>query len=204
MDAIELLKHDHRMVEQLLRDFTAAASDRQRWGVVDILVRELSKHAAVEELIFYPFAGKALRDEALVQRHLAEHMALKEALAELDALSRTNGRTNGRTDGRAGGRAGGLSTGRPGGRAGELVELVRRDVEEHVQDEEGELMPRLREAADEAALHELGRKLEKAKGTAPTRPHPHAPDRPPALTVAAPVAAAYDRMRDRMQGRPRT
>ncbi|MBE1532189.1 hemerythrin domain-containing protein [Actinomadura algeriensis] len=188
MDAIDLLKHDHRMVEQLFRDFNAAASGRQRRGVIDILVRELSKHAAVEELIFYPFAGKVLRDEALVQRHLAEHMAVKEALAELDALSRTDGHA---ADG-------------PGGHAEEILELLRRDVEEHVQEEEGELMPRLRERADAESLRELGRTLEKAKGTAPTRPHPHAPDRPPALTVAAPVAAVYDRMRDRLQGRPRT
>lgn len=188
MDAIELLKHDHRMVEQLFRDFNAAASAKQRHGVVDILVRELSKHAAVEELIFYPFAGKVLRDEALVQQHLAEHMAVKEALFELDALSRTDEQLDGQG----------------GGRAEELIELLRRDVEEHVQDEEGELMPRLRERTDAEALQELGRTIEKAKGTAPTRPHPHAPDRPPALTVAAPVAAVYDRLRDRMQGRPRT
>ncbi|WP_199747650.1 hemerythrin domain-containing protein [Actinomadura sp. WAC 06369] len=184
MDAIDLLKHDHRMVEQLFRDFHAAASATQRNGVVDILVRELSKHAAVEELIFYPFAAKALRDESLVRRHLDEHMAVKEALAELDALARSDGRA--------------------GGRAEELIELLRRDVEEHLEDEEGVLMPRLREAVDETALRDLGRTLEKAKGTAPTRPHPHAPDRPPGLTVAAPVAAAYDRMRDRAQGRPRT
>ncbi|GAA3494951.1 hypothetical protein GCM10019016_020510 [Streptomyces prasinosporus] len=43
-----------------------------------------------------------------------------------------------------------------------------------------------------------------AKRTAPTRPHPKAPDKPPALALAAPMAAAYDRMRDRLQGRPRT
>lgn len=36
MDAIELLKHDHRMVEQLFRDYDAAASDQQKRGVVEI------------------------------------------------------------------------------------------------------------------------------------------------------------------------
>ncbi|MET8942817.1 hypothetical protein ABZX30_04300 [Streptomyces sp. NPDC004542] len=36
------------------------------------------------------------------------------------------------------------------------------------------------------------------------RPHPHAPDHPPAPTHAGPVAAAYDRPRDRLQRRPRT
>ncbi len=58
MDAIELLKHDHRMVEQLFRDYQAAASDEQRRGVVEIVIRELSKHAALEELMVYPLAKK--------------------------------------------------------------------------------------------------------------------------------------------------
>ena len=53
MDAVELLSHDHRMVEQLFRDYTAAASDTQRRGVVEIMIRELSKHAALEELLVY-------------------------------------------------------------------------------------------------------------------------------------------------------
>jgi hypothetical protein len=57
MDAIELLCHDHRMVEQLFRDYRAAATDGQRRGVVEIIVRELSKHAALEELMFYPLEG---------------------------------------------------------------------------------------------------------------------------------------------------
>lgn len=34
--------------------------------------------------------------------------------------------------------------------------------------------------------------------------HPAAPDRPPLLTPAAPLVAGYDRLRDRLQGRPRT
>jgi transcriptional antiterminator Rof (Rho-off) len=40
-DAIELLCHDHRMVEQLFRDYQAAASETQRREVVEIMVREL-------------------------------------------------------------------------------------------------------------------------------------------------------------------
>ncbi len=37
-----------------------------------------------------------------------------------------------------------------------------------------------------------------------TRPLPAAPTEPPALALAAPLAAIYDRMRDRLQGRPKT
>jgi hypothetical protein len=35
MDAIALLTRDHRIVEQVLRDYDAACSDRQRRGVVE-------------------------------------------------------------------------------------------------------------------------------------------------------------------------
>jgi hemerythrin superfamily protein len=53
LGAIDLLKHDHRIVEQLFLDYEIAKSDEQRRGVVEILVRELSKHAALEELTVY-------------------------------------------------------------------------------------------------------------------------------------------------------
>ncbi|MFC9467126.1 hemerythrin domain-containing protein [Streptomyces coelicoflavus] len=181
MDALEVLKHDHRMVEQLFRDYHSAASDSQRRGVVELLVRELSKHAALEELMVYPLAKKVLPEgEQLVDGHLGEHMAVKKALADLDRLGEGDERTD------------------------ELMAQLRRDVDEHVREEETEFMPRLREAVDPAQLDKLGLDLERAKQAAPTRPHPGAPDRPPALALAGPVAAAYDRIRDRLERRPKT
>ncbi|WP_143631331.1 hemerythrin domain-containing protein, partial [Streptomyces thermovulgaris] len=62
MDAIELLKHDHRRVEQLFRDYRAAASRTQRRAVVELMIRELSQHAALEEMMLYPLAKKVLPD----------------------------------------------------------------------------------------------------------------------------------------------
>ncbi|MDQ3886452.1 MAG: hemerythrin domain-containing protein [Actinomycetota bacterium] len=181
MDAIELLKHDHRMVEQLFRDYQAAASDEQRRGVVEVIIRELSKHAALEELMFYPLAKKVLPDGAQeIDKHLAEHLSAKKTLAALDELSAGDERMN------------------------QLMADLQREIEHHVQEEEGDLMPKLRGAVDEQALNELGQALDQAKQTAPTRPHPQAPDEPPGLALAGPVAAIYDRLRDRLQGRPRT
>jgi hemerythrin superfamily protein len=181
MDAIELLKHDHRMVEQLFRDYHAALSETQRRGVVELVVRELSKHAALEELMVYPLAKKVLPEGGPeIDRHLSEHMAVKETLLALDRHTTPDDRTD------------------------ELMRELRKEVEEHVREEEDELMPRLRAAVRQEDLDELGRMLDQAKRTAPTRPHPHAPDEPPALTLAAPLAAAYDRFRDRLQRRPST
>jgi hemerythrin superfamily protein len=180
MDAIELLKHDHRMVEQLFRDFRAADSDELRRAVAEVLVRELSKHAAVEETLFYPFAVRVLDGSATVDRQLAQHMVLKQLLVALDRVQAGDAQQH------------------------ELLRQIEAAVAEHVRTEEGELMPRLGTAADDEALRELGREIDDSKRRAPTRGHPHAPDRPPALTLAAPVAAIYDRLRDRLQGRPRT
>jgi hemerythrin superfamily protein len=181
VDAIETLEHDHRMVEQLFRDYAAAASEQQRKGVVDIVVRELSKHAALEELLVYPLAKQVLPDGGEeIDHHLREHATVKRLLAELDGMSPRDERMDG------------------------LVRQLEREVHEHVQEEEGEMLPRFRQHLDQEALDELGAALDEGKKTAPTRPHPAAPDEPPALALAGPVAAIYDRLRDRLQGRPPT
>jgi hypothetical protein len=85
-----------------------------------------------------------------------------------------------------------------------LVGELQREIEHHVAEEEGRFFPALRAAIDDQALAELGAQLDQAKKVAPTRPHPAAPDQPPLLALAAPIAAIYDRLRDRLQGRPRT
>ena len=45
-------------------------------------------------------------------------------------------------------------------------------------------------------LQSLGESLVRAKAAAPTRPHPAAPDEPPANALTNVGAAAYDRSRD--------
>jgi hypothetical protein len=77
----------------------------------------------------------------------------------------------------------------------DATELLRHDHR---------VVERLCARADEQALRELGQEIDQGKRRAPTRPHPHAPDKRPALTLTAPVAAIHDRLRDRMQGRART
>jgi hemerythrin superfamily protein len=181
MDATQILEHDHRMVEQLLRDYWSAGSDQQRRAVVEIIIRELSKHAALEELMIYPLAKKVVAGgKREIDDHLREHAGVKKLLAELDALPTGDLRTDG------------------------LIEQLETELEQHIAEEEGDLLPKLREARDEQSLDALGQALDAAKQTAPTRPHPHAPNQPPGLAMISPVAAAYDRLRDRMQGRPRT
>jgi hemerythrin superfamily protein len=180
MDAIELLSHDHRIVEQLFVDYEAAANDEQRRAVVEILIRELSKHAALEELTVYPFAKKFLGDKVDVDEQLSEHMAVKKTLSALDGMSEGDEEER------------------------RHLHDLETEVQTHVKQEEGSFFPALRESVDQQALDELGEQLDKAKKLAPTRPHPNAPDEPPAEAVVGAVAAIVDRVRDRLQGRPNT
>jgi hemerythrin-like domain-containing protein len=180
MDAIELLEHDHRIVEQMLRDYEAMGNQTQRRGVVEILIREVSKHAALEELTVYPFAKKYLGDKVDVDHHLSEHMAVKKTLGQLDKLKEGDDQE------------------------APLLATLGDELAEHIREEEGRFFPALREAVDQEALSELGEQLDKAKNVAPTRPHPHIPDEPPAEALIGAVGAIYDRMRDRLQGRPDT
>ncbi|MGP3975733.1 hemerythrin domain-containing protein [Streptomyces sp. 8N114] len=201
MDAIELLKHDHRMVEQLFRDYRGAASARQRRAVVETVIRELSKHAAIEELMVYPLARKVLADgQQEIEEHLAEHMGMKRTLLALDQLPAAGRHSETYPDGHRGGEGDEQIF----EQTDRLMAELQREVEEHVAEEEGLMLPKLRAALDQQTLDELARELKKAKRTAPSRPHPRAPDQPPALAMAAPVAGVYDRLRDRLQGRPTT
>ena len=193
MDAIEVLKHDHRMVEQLFTDYQAtggagegaasgsAGARQQRRGVVEVVIRELSKHAALEELIFYPFAKRLLPDgEEEIDRHLSEHMTVKKLLTDLDHLKEGDDEEEG------------------------LMAQLEKETREHIREEEEDLMVKVRNASDQQALDDLGRLIDEGKSAAPTRAHPHAPDKPPGLALAGPLASIYDRLRDRLQGRPQT
>lgn len=179
MSAIEVLKQDHRRVEQLFGQYReAAASPEGKQDIANQIIRELSVHAAIEEEILYPVVREALPDgDELAQESLQEHHAAKQVLADLDGMP-------------------------PDGpefdqRVGQLME----DIEHHVEEEEGEMFPKLQQALDAESLADIGRELEEAKKRAPTRPHPGAPDQPPGIKVAGPAAALIDRLRDKLQGR---
>ncbi|MFL5796893.1 MAG: hemerythrin domain-containing protein [Actinomycetota bacterium] len=182
MDATRLLEQDHREVEGLFDQFESSAGDTDRKGqIANQIIRELSIHAAIEEEVFYPAVRDAIADgEGIVEHSLEEHQEVKELLSELESMD----------------------PGDPGFH--QKMEKVISDVKEHVEEEEGEMFPKFREAISATQLEEIGAKLEKAKEKAPTRPHPHAPNEPPGNKLAGPPAAAVDRARDKIEGRDST
>ena len=89
MDAITLLRDDHKTVEQLFKRFEKAG-DRayvEKRQIVDRIIEELSIHAAIEEQVFYPVARATVPDtEDIALESLEEHHIVKWVLSELDGM----------------------------------------------------------------------------------------------------------------------
>ena len=59
MDALQMLRDDHRRVRDLFRQFEEAMDASTRKAIVDEAVAELMIHAQLEEEVFYPAMGRA-------------------------------------------------------------------------------------------------------------------------------------------------
>ena len=82
MDAIALLKEDHRKVEALFEKFEKARDNERKQALVKEICTELCIHTMIEEEIFYPACtGKA--EEDTVEEAYVEHDGAKVLIAEL-------------------------------------------------------------------------------------------------------------------------
>ena len=140
MNAIELLKADHKVVSGLFQQ-VKAAKDSEHPAIFAKIKAELDVHAHIEEVVFYPKlkedGNKELVD--IVLEGIEEHRQVKMFLKELDAL------------------AGDSQKFEP------KLKVLMEDVEHHVQEEEGEMFPLVKSQFDSDALNELGAALEAEK-----------------------------------------
>jgi hemerythrin superfamily protein len=84
LDAIALLKADHREVEELFASFEAAKGDGRKKALAEQICMALTIHAKIEEDIFYPACEGAV-DEDLLKEAYVEHDGAKVLIAEIEA-----------------------------------------------------------------------------------------------------------------------
>jgi hemerythrin superfamily protein len=82
MDAVALLKQDHRTVEDLFSQFEKASGDDRKQKLAEQICLELSVHAKIEEEIFYP-ACEGKVEEDLLKEAYVEHDGAKLLIAEI-------------------------------------------------------------------------------------------------------------------------
>jgi hemerythrin-like domain-containing protein len=179
MDAITMLKDDHKAVEQLFKRFekTGDRAHVEKREIVDRIIEELSVHAAVEEQLFYPVARATVPDtEDVALESLEEHHIVKWVLAELETMAPQDERFDAK------------------------VTVLIENVRHHVEEEEQEFFPLVRDELGRNALADLGEAMAAAKKVAPTHPHPRSPDVPPGNLVMGTAAGVADRVGDTVSG----
>ncbi len=181
-DVINELTTDHREVEEIFAQIEALpAGDKRRKNLADQATIELVRHSVAEEMYLYPAVRRWVPDgDAIADREIQDHAEAERTMKDLEGCRPDEARFD------------------------ELMGRLMREIREHVTDEEQNLFPQLRQAAAPEDLEQLGEKVRTAKKTAPTRPHPAAPDTPPANKLLAPGAGMVDRIRDALSGRGKT
>ncbi|HJS79895.1 MAG TPA: hemerythrin domain-containing protein [Vitreimonas sp.] len=87
--AIQLLKQDHRNVEELFEDFEAARRPAEKRSIAREICLELTVHTMIEEEIFYPAVKEAVDEEIYGEAHV-EHDGAKVLIAEIMAAAPTD------------------------------------------------------------------------------------------------------------------
>ncbi|GAA4831345.1 hemerythrin domain-containing protein [Kitasatospora terrestris] len=149
MDAIVLLRNDHKTVEKLFKAFEKAGEDAhdEKRRIVDQVIEELTVHAVIEEQVFYPAAREAAPDTRdHVLESVEEHHVVVWMLSELADLDPSDERFDAK------------------------VTVLIENVRHHVEEEEQDWFPEVRKAMGRNRLLELGERMEEAKRTATRDP----------------------------------
>jgi hemerythrin superfamily protein len=141
MDALELIKRDHKRLRKLLEE-TLEAEGAEREERLDHLRTELVAHERMEEEVFYPRLRNEKKTHEPVLEGYEEHHVADVILDELlDVPPETD-----------------LWKAK--------VKVLKENVEHHMDEEEDELFKGARAALDREELNRLGERMEQIKRSA--------------------------------------
>jgi hemerythrin superfamily protein len=147
-DAIVMLREDHKEVRALFREFQrASTTPARKEQIVRKVIELLTVHTYIENEVMYPRVRELVPDlEDDILESYEEHHVADVLVMELDAMDREDERFE--------------------AKATVLIESVSH----HIEEEEGDWFPKVREALGRSTLRELGDELAAAKERAPRRP----------------------------------
>jgi hemerythrin superfamily protein len=158
-DAIVMLKNDHKQFKRLFREFERAGDSalKTKGAIVDRILEALTVHTYIENEGLYPAVREALPDlEDDVLESYEEHHVADVLCMELAAMSPDNEHFTAKVT--------------------VLIEIV----EHHVEEEEDDWFPKVREGLGRKRLQQIGADMEQLRKKAPRRP-----EQPGALVKAA-------------------
>jgi iron-sulfur cluster repair protein YtfE (RIC family) len=133
-NAIDLLMQEHRQAEQMMQQLKGTQG--QDMALLEKAGQELRIHMKIEEDVLYPFIRQNIPNgQDLMKEAEDEHQEARQALAQVEATAGT-------------------------AQFEQALTTLEEGVLHHVQEEETEIFPKLRENVDEAKLVKFGEQLE--------------------------------------------
>jgi hemerythrin-like domain-containing protein len=148
-DAIVLLKNDHKEIRKLFTQFekTGENAHAAKGKLVDRMIELLTQHTYIENEVMYPRVRALLPEvEDDVLESYEEHHVADVLVVELAAMKPDAERFTAKTT--------------------VLIENVRH----HIEEEEQEWFPKVREGLGRSVLQDIGAEMIKARKKAPKRP----------------------------------
>jgi hemerythrin-like domain-containing protein len=148
-DAIVLLKNDHKEIRKVFRDFQKAGDNAvaTKGKLVDRMIELLTVHTYIENEVMYPRVRALLPEvEDDVLESYEEHHVADVLVMELSTMKPDHERFTAKTT------------------------VLIENVDHHIDEEEKEWFPKVREGLGRKALQDLGAEMLEAKKRAPKRP----------------------------------
>lgn len=139
-DPLRLLRADHREVEQLLTRLADSEEGTERTSMLQELETKLTLHMQLEEQLLYPLVKEMVGEED-EEEASTEHSLAREGLDKLVKMADQPG-------------------------FGAAVEMLKGGIKHHVEEEEKEILPSLKDAMERDDWRALGQQVLDAKDAA--------------------------------------
>ena len=131
MNALELLKQQHEEVSSLFELIAEAEDLTGKRALVQELADAFAAHATIEEEIFYPAAYADATEEVLTEA-VEEHLSIKRIIVDVLEMAPDHENFDAK------------------------LKVLKEQIEHHVEEEEGELFPKVRKAMESEELERMG------------------------------------------------
>ena len=137
MDAMSLLKEDHRNVKKMLAELesTTERGVKTREDLFTKVKQELVVHEAIEEEIFYPALKEHPKTKEIALEGYEEHHVVDTVMAEIEGVAYDDEKWRAK------------------------FTVMKENLEHHIEEEEGEMFKQAKQVFDGDELAQLGESM---------------------------------------------